>query len=322
MNNIENYFISIDDYIFCPPILAAIKHQLNCEQVLIYKLDQEGELDNMICASDEEHRFLTREYWEQIDHNSIVKKLLSQKQKHESDIDDAEDDTLAMVKSELIMPIHLRTPEIIELNHNISLWGVLLIYDYNYRREWNSAEHKFVADTVEQMTLAIERGIIYQQFKRLEKKVQSEQFFEHSTGLVNYSYFLDCLDYEWCNLSRYQKPVSVILIEINHPLTLELANIIQNKVQRRADLVARYSYNQIMVMLPGTDNTGALFVNKQITEKVENYHQGNDSYQCRSSIVTCVPKPKQDYELLLQTVEKPFTKNCTWSENIYNQQLL
>ena len=52
MNNIDSYFLSINDDVFCPPILAKIKQHLNCEQVFIYKLDQQGKLKSVIHSSD------------------------------------------------------------------------------------------------------------------------------------------------------------------------------------------------------------------------------------------------------------------------------
>lgn len=318
MNNLENYFISIDDYIFSSPTLTVIKHQLNCEQAFIYKLDQEGELENIIRASDEENVSLKREDFEQINHNTNFKKILSIIQKP----DNKDDETVPCAKAELIVPIYLKTPEIIELNNQVSLWGILVIYDYNYLREWKSTDHEFVDKTVQQMTLAIERNIIYQKLKQLRKKVQSEQIFDEQTGLINYSYFLDCLDYEWCNLNRYKKLLSVILLEINYPITRELANIIQQNVNRPGDVVASYNQLQIIIMLPGTDNSGALWVNRQVVENIENSHQGNLNYKCRSSIVTCFPTSKQDYEWLLHNLEKPFSQDIIWQGNVHNKLII
>lgn len=317
MNNFDNYFTSIDESIFFPPILTLIKNRLNCEQAVIYKLDQQGELEHIIYASQQNNLSFKRECLQEIDRHLIARQISSLNHEEE----DIEEETLPLKKAELMVPIYLKTPEIINLNEQVSLWGLLLIYDYNYLRQWKKDEHDFVDQIVQEITLAIERNLAYQKFKQLETIIKSHQIFDEETGLVNYHSFIDCLDYEWRNLAREKMQLSLILIELNHPITQKLATIIQEEVKRPADLSAIFSPNQIIIMLPRTDNSGALWVNQQIIQNIPSLSSKGVEIECRSSIITCIPTIEKNYQWLLQMVQIPFHNNCFTQENIYNQNL-
>ena len=253
MNNIDSYFLSINDDIFCPPVLAKIKEYLNCEQAFIYKLDQQGELKSVIHSSDTKLKdvSLGETNLSQIDHD-VISKLINTDKATEDELGE----TAPVKKAELYFPIELKTPEVILANNNISLWGILLIYDYNYLRQWSDQEKEFVQQLVNELTLGVERKVIYGQFKILEETLKYYQFFDEKTGLINYSSFIDCLDYEWRNLSREKKPLSLILINFYQPnnsrelISDNIIKIIQGEIKRPADMVAGYDENRIIVMLP------------------------------------------------------------------------
>jgi GGDEF domain-containing protein len=320
MNNFDNYFISINESIFFPPILTLIKNRLNCEQAVIYKLDQNGELEHIIYASEKNNLSFKHECLQEIDRHLIAKQISSLNKKEEEE--DTEEETLPLKKAELMVPIYLKTPEIINLNEKISLWGMLLIYDHNYLRQWKKDENDFVDQIVQEITLAIERNLAYQKFKQLETIIKSHQIFDEQTGLVNYQSFIDCLDYEWRNLAREKIQLSLVLIELNHPITQKLATIIQEEAKRPADLPAIFSSNQIIIMLPCTDNSGALWVNKQILQNIPSLSLEGVEIECRSSIVTCIPTMEKNYQWLLQTLQMPFANDSFTQENIYNQNLV
>lgn len=186
MNNIDSYFLSINDDIFCPPLLAKIKQFLNCEQVFIYKLDQQGEFKSVIHSSDTRQKDISLEEKDlyQIDQTVISKIINPLEEKN-----DESEDTAPIEKAELAIPIELKTPEVIAANNNVTLWGVLLIYDYNYLRKWSEKEIKFVHNFVDELTLGMERNIIYDQFKMLAETLEYYRFFDDKTGLINYFFY-------------------------------------------------------------------------------------------------------------------------------------
>lgn len=324
MNNIDSYFLSINDDVFCPPILAKIKQHLNCEQVFIYKLDQQGKLKSVIHSSDTRPKNVSLEEQKlsQIDQNFISKLINSTEQKKTES-----EETAPIKKSELTFPIELKTPEVIAANNNVTLWGFLLIYDYNYLRNWSEKEIKLVQNFVDELSLGIERNIIYDQFQILAEKLKYYRFFDEKTGLINYSSFIDCLDYEWRNLGREKKPLSLILIDFyeqdnSYELIFnQIGKIIQEEIKRPADVVAGYGNNKIMIMLPSTNNAGVLWVNQQVMTRIQNYGQDDYNYLCRSSIVTCIPPLTKSYQFLLETIEMPLNNNLNFENNIYNQNL-
>ena len=336
MKKMDSYFLSIDDNVFCPPILSSIKKQLNCEQVFICKLDQQQELQYVIKSSEHQPKLNNvddRQLYK-FD-NLLVEKIKSYISQKDENSDDDGDDTEPLKKSQLFVPLHLKTPEIVAINNNVSLWGVLLIYDYNYLRRWTEADRTFVDEKAQELLLAIERNVIYQQFQTLDKKLEYYQFFDEDTGLINHSSFLDCLDYEWRNLAREKKPLSLILIDIktidtnsnnDRVIPSEIYRVVKEEIKRPADLVALNDRNQILIMLPNTDNKGALCVNQKVMAKItdclDNLEQINsDDYQCRSSIITCIPNLQTVYESLLSKISLPWDENLEFDNNIYNQNL-
>ncbi len=328
MNNRDKYLFTIDDDVFCSYLLAKIKKYLGCEQVFIYKVDSQQQLEKTIYPSDNNSQDKTidsdYQFASENNHN-IVKNIIKDSKLKDED----SDDTIPLQTAQLVIPIELKTSEVVIINNNIKLWGILFIYDYNYLREWSEEEKTVVNEIAVQITLAIEKNIVYTKFKELEKTLSIYQFFDQETGLINYSSFLDCLEYEWHNLTRDKNILSLILIQIesndklNLALWKEIVEIIQQQIKRPADIVARYDGDKIVAMLPKTDNQGALYVNQQIISQISTLDNNQEyNYQFRSSLITYLPNTEQNYEFLLAKIEKPFTDDLDKCEKVYNQNLV
>lgn len=112
------------------------------------------------------------------------------------------------------------------------------------------------------------------------------------TGLANRRTFDRHLDTEWLRASREGTPVSLLMIDVDrfktyndhygHPAGDEclrkLAILLVQAVHRPNDLVARYGGEEIAVLLPNTDKSGAVRVAERIRTQVEALalrHEGN-----------------------------------------------
>lgn len=309
MNITETFFLSVNYEVFCPKILTIIKNYLNCEQVFISKLNSEGEQDKII---DYEGNIFQQFSKDKFNNYQIAKNIVSyvnqESVNYYTHKDSLDEETKPLKRAELAIPIIIKTAEIAEII-NLKLWGILFIYDYNYLREWQSEEINAIQDIINQLIIAIERYIIYDQCKNLQKELANSQVLDEVTGLAKYSSFIDCLDYEWRRLAREKQPISLILIAVNFPedlnnnLIVDIANLIQEEIKRPTDLAAHYQRNQLIIMLPNTDDAGALWVNQQIFKRVSEGLKNRYDYEYKSSIITKIPQINDNYYELLTTVE-------------------
>ncbi|NCO75677.1 MAG: diguanylate cyclase [Cyanobacteria bacterium] len=330
MNVTETLFLSVNYEVFCPQILTIIREYLHCEQVFISKLNQKEEQEFIIDFQGNNYHNLSKNSQEsyQLDPR-IIPYLQRESVDYYTHKDQfsLEDDTNPIKRAELAIPIIIKTPEIRKIS-NQKLWGILFIYDYNYLREWLLEEIKFIEDIINQLVIALERSILYEKLQFSQAELVNSQVIDEVTGLAKYSSFMDCLDYEWRRLTREKQPLSLILIEINYSgnlinnLLMAIGNIIQKEMKRPTDLGAHYKANQLIIMLPNTDNVGALWVNENIINKISSQLKKSYNYESKSSIITTIPMVNINFNSILKIVEKPLINNQNLTEKIYNQNLV
>jgi diguanylate cyclase (GGDEF)-like protein len=103
------------------------------------------------------------------------------------------------------------------------------------------------------------------------------------TGLFNRRHFLSLAEAEWSRYQRYQRPLSILMIDIDHfksvndryghavgdDAIISVANAAQQG-KRSPDVVGRLGGEEFAMLLPETDASQAEVVAERIREKVEN----------------------------------------------------
>jgi len=103
------------------------------------------------------------------------------------------------------------------------------------------------------------------------------------TEVPNRRYFLDRLHEEIARATRFGGSVSLILFDLDHfkrindkhghqvgdAVLVEVAQLVQTTVLRRIDVVGRYGGEEFAVMLPETDEEGALVVAERLRAAIE-----------------------------------------------------
>ncbi len=104
------------------------------------------------------------------------------------------------------------------------------------------------------------------------------------TGLPNRRKFDAYLSSEWKRSIRLQKPISIILIDIDFFKTYndeyghqagdnclqKIASALSNSIKRSSDLMARYGGEEFVAILPESDKNAAITVAERIKKNVEN----------------------------------------------------
>ncbi|OOG25231.1 GGDEF domain-containing protein [Thioalkalivibrio denitrificans] len=110
----------------------------------------------------------------------------------------------------------------------------------------------------------------------LARYIESENAARHDalTGLANRRLLDETMEREWARARRQQQPLAMLLCDVDnfkpyndcygHPTGDEclkrLAGMLKGALRREGDLVARYGGEEFILLLPNTDETGAMRV--------------------------------------------------------------
>ena len=124
-------------------------------------------------------------------------------------------------------------------------------------------------------SLALELQNANQQLRELATK-------DGLTGLFNHRYFQEALDREISRALRYEKPLALILLDIDHfkkvndtyghpvgDIVIKLISAMMKKAVRESDLVARYGGEEFAAILPETELKGAAILAERLRRAVE-----------------------------------------------------
>jgi diguanylate cyclase (GGDEF)-like protein/PAS domain S-box-containing protein len=159
--------------------------------------------------------------------------------------------------------------------------------------EQKAAESLLIAEKerAEAAELQLQKAQIH--LERVNQKLNKLLDLDSLTKVANRRCFNIRLKQEWVRLYRDQKPLSLLLFDVDyfknyndcygHPqgdtCLTKIAQRAKKVVQRPADLVARYGGEEFAVILPDTDAQGAIMVAQKINEAVHRLaiaHQGSD----------------------------------------------
>ncbi|WP_419786931.1 diguanylate cyclase [Pseudodesulfovibrio sp.] len=162
------------------------------------------------------------------------------------------------------------------------------------------------------------------ELERLAHKLERMSNQDGLTNLANRRCFDDTLLKEWVRNGREDKPIGLLMIDIDHfkhyndtlghvdgdACLCTVAQVIQGAVHRPGDLVARYGGEEFVVILPNTDYQGAYAVAANIhasLAKTGINHPNSSvcgtvtvSIGVAAGIPTCQSAPEQ----LVQTADK------------------
>ncbi len=169
-----------------------------------------------------------------------------------------------------------------EKQNNDHLWGMLVAHNFTTPRKWLDWEIEFLEQLTTQVTIAIQQSELYLQLQDANKKLERLAILDGLTGIANRRYFDQVLNNEWQRLAREKKFLSLILCDIDyfklyndtygHPAgdicLKRVTDSLQESTRRPADLVARYGGEEFAVILPDTDNKGALFIANKIRQQL------------------------------------------------------
>ncbi|MBM4428661.1 MAG: GGDEF domain-containing protein, partial [Chloroflexi bacterium] len=120
--------------------------------------------------------------------------------------------------------------------------------------------------------------------KVLQRAFEREQLASRTdslTGIFNRRYFFELLDYEFSVTTRYGRPLSIVMFDIDHfkqindmyghlvgDKVLQLVAKTTRSKLREADVIARYGGDEFVILLPNSQSQEAYVVLERICKSI------------------------------------------------------
>lgn len=157
--------------------------------------------------------------------------------------------------------------------------------------------------------------------KQLENKLRDLSALDGLTGLYNRRMFDETFFKEWKRAAREAFPLSLIMIDIDYfkkfndlyghldgdVCIQHVTQVIKSCVRRAADFPARYGGEEFVIILPATDQKGALAVAERIREEVYSLaipHAMSDIAEVVTVSIGCATEVPQVHAIALQLINR------------------
>ena len=162
----------------------------------------------------------------------------------------------------------------VPLTSSTTVIGVLLLLDRADGEEFDDRDLSTLRTFTSQATVAVDNVLLHEEARRLSVT-------DGLTGLWNFRYFQLTVAKEIERASRFDRPLALLMLDLDHfkqvndqyghqrgdAVLIELAERLRGLV-RDVDTLARYGGEELVVVLPETDEPGAVRAAERICEAV------------------------------------------------------
>jgi len=179
---------------------------------------------------------------------------------------------------------------------------------------YQSYDEDVLTTLANQTAMALENAFMVQQVQEMATR-------DGLTGVFNHRYFQDKLKEEIAKAERYNKDLSLILLDVDHfkkfndnyghqegdRVLRVVAQIIQTTV-RKVDTVARYGGEEFVVVLPEADGNVGKELAERIRKNIESHlfeKDGKSLYRVTASFgVSSFPFDSREQKVLIQLADQ------------------
>ncbi|NEQ54652.1 MAG: GGDEF domain-containing protein [Leptolyngbya sp. SIO3F4] len=169
-----------------------------------------------------------------------------------------------------------------------------------------------------------EQKTLKQSLKKENRKLYRLANIDRLTQIPNRRFFDQQLEDEWQQLQQAGQPLSVILLDVDYfkrfndyyghlagdHCLQEIARVVNKSLRREADFVARYGGEEFAVVLPNTDEQGAVAIAQTIQQAIQTLaipHAQSDISAIVSvslGIASIVPLPESSWTALVDYADQ------------------
>ncbi|MGB0894651.1 MAG: diguanylate cyclase domain-containing protein [Parashewanella sp.] len=140
-------------------------------------------------------------------------------------------------------------------------------------------------------------------------------FKDPETGVYNQIYFIEAFNREWQKHISKQQGLAILYLRTNMdetanptPVLKSFTNIIQNKLKRNSDIVARNEKGHFTIGIFNVDDLGMKAVISRVSESIEEMksqtqRQYNQLFDCRITAGLCTPSENKRSDIFLDKIE-------------------
>jgi diguanylate cyclase (GGDEF)-like protein len=167
--------------------------------------------------------------------------------------------------------------------------GVLVLGREN-TAPWAFPEMALYRTIADRIAVYVDTATLYNETKRLA-------ITDELTGTYNHRYFHTRMEEEIRRADRYNRPLSILMLDVDHfkryndthghLMGDEVLKGVANTLKRWTrviDVVSRYGGDEFTLLLPETDEEGALVVARRLKKEIEETYFPLESYQPAGSI--------------------------------------
>ncbi len=150
--------------------------------------------------------------------------------------------------------------------------------------EFSEEEMTLCSAVAEASFFAMKNAIIHEEVQKEKDRLKKIAITDHLTNIYNHNYFYKRLAEEFSRASRYDSPLSLIMMDIDDfkqindlyghrvgdVVLQQIAGLLKDSV-RKADIVARYGGEEFAAILPSTSIEGAIEEAERIRERLERH---------------------------------------------------
>ncbi|MBC1240658.1 diguanylate cyclase domain-containing protein [Nostoc sp. 2RC] len=228
---------------------------------------------------------------------------------------------------------------VVPLMKGKTLWGLLCVHQCSSSRDWNMLEIKFIRQLAAQFSVALEHSELLEQSRfQADKLTHINRALELAnseleklskldglTKIANRRCFDEFLEREWNRLKRTGNSLSLIIFDIDYfkdyndyyghlagdECLIQVARAAQIVLKRPTDLLARYGGEEFIVLLPNTNESGAIKVTSLIHQSIEKLkishtkkHSSPYFVTVSLGIATQIPTAKSSAQDLVDAADK------------------
>ncbi|MFH7244595.1 MAG: diguanylate cyclase domain-containing protein [Spirulina sp.] len=193
-------------------------------------------------------------------------------------IDDVNKATLQPCHHQVLTDLQVQAKLMVPLWQGEAIWGMMVAHQCRSPRVWQPLDRGCLMQLSVQVEIAIHQSELYHQLEQANQELEQLATQDGLTQIANRRTFNRVLEREWERMQRDQKPLSLLLIDVDHfkhyndhyghqagdHCLYQVAQVLKQSAQRPADLVARYGGEEFAVLLPQTDTRGAIEVAQTI----------------------------------------------------------
>lgn len=165
-----------------------------------------------------------------------------------------------------------------------NIQGLICVHQCDRTRPWRQDESLLLQQAADQLAIAAHQAALYQNLQQANLELARLAHLDGLTQLANRRFFDDFLEQEYRRQRRNGRPLSLLLCDVDHFKAFNdtyghiagddclrvLSKELERQVKRPGDLLARYGGEEFAIVLPDTDQAGAITVAERILTAIRN----------------------------------------------------